>query len=108
MILSAEGINKTAELPVVIGVQILDRDQGGLLSVRIEPHGWASMLTIEAVLRVGLMRTWAPPRPRRWKRSSGPPPCSTWGEHFVRLQELSSVLAALVYCGVRMLPYASI
>jgi mRNA-degrading endonuclease toxin of MazEF toxin-antitoxin module len=51
LILSAEGINKTAELPVVIGVQILDRDPGGLLSVHIEPHGWASMLTIEAVLR---------------------------------------------------------
>lgn len=33
----------------MIGAQVLDRDQGGLLS--LEGHGWLSLLTIEAVLR---------------------------------------------------------
>ena len=38
-------------LPVVIGAQVIDRDPGGLLSVRLEAHGWLSLLTIEPVLR---------------------------------------------------------
>ena len=51
LILSAEGVNRNPALPVVIGAQVLDRDPGGLLSVRLHPHGWLSLLTIEAVLR---------------------------------------------------------
>lgn len=51
LILSAEGVNRDLANRVVIGVQVLDRDRGGLLSVRIEAHGWASLLTIEPVLR---------------------------------------------------------
>lgn len=51
MILSADGVNRDSVLPVVIGAQILDRDPGGLLSVRVGVHGWLSLLTIEAVLR---------------------------------------------------------
>ncbi|MDQ2707641.1 MAG: hypothetical protein M3Z25_08400 [Actinomycetota bacterium] len=37
--------------PVVLGLQVLDRDPGGLLSIGIGELGWASVLTIEAVLR---------------------------------------------------------
>jgi len=51
LILSAEGVNRNSALPVVIGAQVLDRDPGGLLSVHLHPHGWLSLLTIEAVLR---------------------------------------------------------
>lgn len=51
LILSAEGVNQNTALPVVIGAHILDRDPGGLLSVRIGSLGWLSLLTIEAVLR---------------------------------------------------------
>lgn len=50
LIISAQGVND-ADHPVVIGLQVLDRDPGGLLSVRIGELGWASILTIEAVLR---------------------------------------------------------
>ena len=50
LIISAQGIND-AEHPVVLGLQVLDRDPGGLLSIRLGTLGWASVLTIEAVLR---------------------------------------------------------
>jgi mRNA-degrading endonuclease toxin of MazEF toxin-antitoxin module len=51
LIISADAINEAAELPVVLGLQLVSRDPGGLLAVHVEPHGWASALTIEAVLR---------------------------------------------------------
>lgn len=51
LILSAEGVNQDSSLPVVTGAQVIDRDPGGLLSVRLDPHGWVTLLTIEAVLR---------------------------------------------------------
>lgn len=51
LILSAEGVNQDPALPVVIGAQVIDRDPGGLLSVRLGAHGWVTLLTIEAVLR---------------------------------------------------------
>jgi mRNA-degrading endonuclease toxin of MazEF toxin-antitoxin module len=51
LIISADAINETVELPVVLGLQLVSRDPGGLLAVQVEPHGWASALTIEAVLR---------------------------------------------------------
>jgi mRNA-degrading endonuclease toxin of MazEF toxin-antitoxin module len=51
LIVSAEGINRVQELPVVLGVNILPSDPGTLLSVRLDPWGWASALTIEQVLR---------------------------------------------------------
>lgn len=50
LIISGQGVND-ADHPVVLGLQVLDRDPGGLLSVRIGEMGWASVLTIEAVLR---------------------------------------------------------
>ncbi len=36
---------------MVLGLQVVERDPGGLLSVGIGHLGWASVLTIEAVLR---------------------------------------------------------
>ena len=51
LIVSADAINVAEDLPVVLGLHILDSDPGGLLAVYLEPHGWASALTIEAVLR---------------------------------------------------------
>jgi mRNA-degrading endonuclease toxin of MazEF toxin-antitoxin module len=50
LIISAAGINE-ADHPVVLGLQVLERDPGGLLSIRLAHLGWASVLTIEAVLR---------------------------------------------------------
>lgn len=50
LIISAQGINE-ADHPVVLGLQVLDRDPGGLLSIRLAHLGWASVLTIEAVLK---------------------------------------------------------
>lgn len=51
LIVSNDAINRDEQLPVVRGIQVLDRDPGGLLSVRIEPHGWAPVMTSEAVMR---------------------------------------------------------
>ncbi|MBV1851882.1 hypothetical protein [Catellatospora tritici] len=39
------------ELPVVLAVHIVDTDPGGLLAVAVPPHGWATALTIEPVMR---------------------------------------------------------
>lgn len=50
LIISGQGVN-AADHPVVLGLQVLDRDPGGLLSIGIGELGWASVLTIEAVLR---------------------------------------------------------
>lgn len=50
LIVSSQPVND-ADHPAVIGLQVLDRDPGGLLSVSIGEHGWASVMTIEAVLR---------------------------------------------------------
>ena len=36
---------------MVLGLLVVDSDPGGLLAVHLEPHGWASALTIEAVMR---------------------------------------------------------
>jgi mRNA-degrading endonuclease toxin of MazEF toxin-antitoxin module len=36
---------------MVLGLHVLTSDPGGLLAVRIEPHGWVSALMIEAVMR---------------------------------------------------------
>jgi mRNA-degrading endonuclease toxin of MazEF toxin-antitoxin module len=51
LIVSAEGINRVDELPVVLGLNILAGDPGTLLSVHVEPWGWASALGIEQVMR---------------------------------------------------------
>lgn len=53
LIVSADGINlaEPADAPVVFGVHLLPSDPGKLLAIRIEPHGWASVMTLERVLR---------------------------------------------------------
>lgn len=57
LVVSRSTIND-AEHPVVLGLQIVERDPGGLLNVRIGHLGWAPVLTIEAVLppRGGVVR----------------------------------------------------
>lgn len=51
LVVSSDAINAVEELPVVLGLHILGSDPGGLLAVYIKPYGWASALTIEAVIR---------------------------------------------------------
>lgn len=48
--LTAEGLNDSP-IPVVIGVQVVDRDPGSLLAVQLAGHGWAVVTTIEPVLK---------------------------------------------------------
>jgi mRNA-degrading endonuclease toxin of MazEF toxin-antitoxin module len=55
LIISADAINVAENLPVVLGLHIFDSDPGGLLAVYLKPYGWASALTIEAVLRQRLV-----------------------------------------------------
>lgn len=51
LIVSAEAINANPAVPVLLAVHLVDTDPGGLLAVRVDPHGWATALTIEPVLR---------------------------------------------------------
>jgi hypothetical protein len=50
LIISADGLNDS-ELPVVLGLQIVDHDPGTLLSVKLDGHGWAIATTIEQVVK---------------------------------------------------------
>lgn len=50
LIISSPSIND-AEHPVVLGLQVVEHDPGGLLNVRVGELGWAPVLSIEAVLR---------------------------------------------------------
>lgn len=53
LIVSADGINSAdhRDAPVVFGVHLLPTDPGKLLAVRVDPHGWASAMTLETVIR---------------------------------------------------------
>ncbi len=53
LIVSADGINlaEPADAPVVFGVHVVATDPGKLLAVRLDPHGWASAMTLETVIR---------------------------------------------------------
>ena len=51
LIVSADGINQVDDLPVVLGLNILASDPGTLLSVQVEPWGWASALAVEQIIR---------------------------------------------------------
>jgi mRNA-degrading endonuclease toxin of MazEF toxin-antitoxin module len=51
LIISADGLNQLDELPVVLGLQVLAEDPGGLLAVQVEPWGWASALGVEQIIR---------------------------------------------------------
>lgn len=50
LIVSADPLNESS-LPVALGLQVVDRDPGSLLSVRLEGHGWAIITTIEQVIK---------------------------------------------------------
>jgi mRNA-degrading endonuclease toxin of MazEF toxin-antitoxin module len=50
LIVSADPLNESP-LPVVLGLQVVDRDPDSLLSVRLEGHGWAVITTIEQVIK---------------------------------------------------------
>ena len=50
LIISSQPVND-ADHPAVLGLHIVDRDPGGLLSVGVGGLGWAAVMTIEAVLR---------------------------------------------------------
>jgi mRNA-degrading endonuclease toxin of MazEF toxin-antitoxin module len=51
LIVSADGINQVEDLPVILGIQVVATDPGGLLAVEVQPWGWASALGVEQVLR---------------------------------------------------------
>ena len=53
LIVSADPLNESP-LPVVLGLQVVDRDPDSLLSVRLEGHGWAVITTVEQVIKARL------------------------------------------------------
>lgn len=53
LIVSADPLNESS-LPVVLGLQVVDRDPDSLLSVRLDGHGWAIVTTIEQVIKTRL------------------------------------------------------
>jgi hypothetical protein len=46
IILSADGFNRDESRVQVMGAHIVDHDPGGLLSVRVAPHGWVVLPTL--------------------------------------------------------------
>jgi len=50
LIVSADPINESS-IPVVLGLQVVDRDPDSLLAVKLEGHGWAVITTIEQVIK---------------------------------------------------------
>ena len=50
LIVSADALNDSS-IPITLGLQVIDRDQGSLLSVHLEGHGWAVATTIEQVMK---------------------------------------------------------
>jgi hypothetical protein len=50
LIVSANPLNDS-DLPIIIGLQVVERDPNNLLAVRLEGHGWAVATTIEQVIR---------------------------------------------------------
>lgn len=50
LIVSADPLNES-DMPVVLGLQVLDEDPGSLLAVRLEGHGWGVTTTIEQVIK---------------------------------------------------------
>lgn len=53
LVVSSDAINAT-ELPTVLVVQVVDRDPGSLLAVRIGDRGWAVATAIERPVRARL------------------------------------------------------
>ncbi|MCA1675670.1 MAG: hypothetical protein LC799_26990, partial [Actinobacteria bacterium] len=50
LIVSVDALNPT-EMPVVLGLQVVDTDPGNLVAVRLHGHGWAVTTTIEQVVK---------------------------------------------------------
>lgn len=50
LIVSADPLNDSA-MPVVLGLQIVDRDPRSLLAIHLDGHGWAVATTIEQVVK---------------------------------------------------------
>lgn len=50
LIISADSINNSP-LPVVLAVQVRDRDPASLLAPRVGEFGWADVMTIEVAIR---------------------------------------------------------
>jgi mRNA-degrading endonuclease toxin of MazEF toxin-antitoxin module len=50
LIVSADPLNKT-DMPIVVGLHVVDHDPGNLLAVRLESHGWAVVTMIEQVMK---------------------------------------------------------
>jgi mRNA-degrading endonuclease toxin of MazEF toxin-antitoxin module len=55
LIVSAEPINRDAALRVVLGVNVVDSDPGGLLAVAVDDLGWVSALTVQPIMRSRLL-----------------------------------------------------
>jgi mRNA-degrading endonuclease toxin of MazEF toxin-antitoxin module len=51
LVISAAAINENPDFVVVLTLQIVNTDPGGLLAVCTEPYGWVSALAIEATLK---------------------------------------------------------
>lgn len=50
LIVSANALN-AGDVPVLIGLHVVDRDPGSLLAPAVGENGWAVVTTIERVLR---------------------------------------------------------
>jgi mRNA-degrading endonuclease toxin of MazEF toxin-antitoxin module len=51
LIVSADVINENADIPIVLGLHIVESDPVSLLAIKVGEHGWARVLSIEPVLR---------------------------------------------------------
>jgi mRNA-degrading endonuclease toxin of MazEF toxin-antitoxin module len=48
LVISADEVNGADRIPVVLALEVLDADPGGLLSVKLDEGSWASALSIVA------------------------------------------------------------
>lgn len=55
LIVSAGPINRDPALRIVLAVNVVDSDPGGLLAVAIEDFGWVSALTVQPIVRARLL-----------------------------------------------------
>ena len=55
LIVSAEPINRDSGLRVVLAVNVVDSDPGGLLAVAVDDLGWVSALTVQPIMRSRLL-----------------------------------------------------
>ena len=55
LIVSAGPINRDPALRILLAVNVVDSDPGGLLAVAIEDVGWVSALTVQPIMRSRLL-----------------------------------------------------